>query len=210
MLRHAEIWGAIDRLARENGFSASGLARRAGLDPTTFNRSKRVTRDDKQRWPSTESIAKILEATGATLGEFVSYVGDGSDGGTYRNVPLIGFAQAGTSGYFDDAGYPVGGSWDEIRFPGLADAHAYALEITGNSMEPAYRDGDIVIISPEANTRRGDRVIVKTTDGEIMAKQLLRSSVIKIELTSFNPEHEDRSILVKDIDWIARIIWASQ
>jgi len=169
-----------------------------------------VTRDDKQRWPSTKSIAKILEATGAILGEFVSYVGDGSDGGAYRNVPLIGFAQTGASGYFDDAGYPVGGSWDEIRFPGLADAHAYALEITGDSMEPAYRDGDIVIISPEVNTRRGDRVIVKTTDGEIMAKQLLRSSAIKIDLTSFNPEHEDRSILVKDIDWIARIIWASQ
>jgi phage repressor protein C with HTH and peptisase S24 domain len=167
-------------------------------------------RDDKQRWPSIESMAKILEATGATLGELVSYVGDESDGEAYRNVVLISFAQAGASEYFDDAGYPVGGSWDEIRFPGLADSHAYALEITGDSMEPAYREGDTVIISPEANTRRGDRVVVKTTDGEIMAKQLLRSSAIKIDLTSFNPEHKDRSILVKDIDWIAHIIWASQ
>ena len=131
-------------------------------------------------------MAKILEATGATLGELVSYVGDESDGEAYRNVVLISFAQAGASGYFDDAGYPVGGSWDEIRFPGLADAHAYALEITGDSMEPAYRDG------------------------EIMAKQLLRSFAINIYLTSFNPEHKDRSILVKDIYWIAHIIWASQ
>jgi phage repressor protein C with HTH and peptisase S24 domain len=47
-------------------------------------------------------------------------------------------------------------------------------------------------------------------DGEIMAKQLLRSFAIKIYLTSFNPEHKDRSILVKDIYWIAHIIWASQ
>ncbi len=96
-------------------------------------------------------------------------------------MPLLGFAQAGVSGYLDDAGYPVGGSWNEIRFPGLADEYAYALEITGNSMEPAYRDGDgdIVIISPEANTRRGGRMVVKTIDGENMAKQLLRSSALK-------------------------------
>lgn len=122
----------------------------------------------------------------------------------------MGFAQAGVSGYFDDAGYPVGGSWDKIRFPGLADAHAYAIEIISDSLEPAYRDGDIVIVSPELNTRRGDRVVVKTTDGEIMAKQLLRLSVHKVDLTSFNPVHEDRSINIEDIDWIARIIWASQ
>ncbi len=121
MLRHSDIWRAIDRLAREHGFSASGLARRAGLDPTTFNKSKRATREGKLRWPSTESVAKILKATNASLGEFVSYVGDGN--GVYRNIPLIGMAQAGADGYFDDAGYPIGGSWDEIPFPGLGDPH---------------------------------------------------------------------------------------
>jgi phage repressor protein C with HTH and peptisase S24 domain len=71
MLRHSDIWNAIDRLARDHGFSPSGLARRAGLDATTFNKSKRKTRDGKERWPSTESISKILQATGASLGEFV-------------------------------------------------------------------------------------------------------------------------------------------
>ena len=134
-----------------------------------------------------------------------------SESSIYRSIPLIGFTQAEDSGYFDDAGHPLGGSWDEIRFPtSLEDSHAYALEITGNSMEPFYRDGDIVIISPEANTRRGDRIIIKTINGEIMAKQLLRISVIKIELASLNSEHGDRSILIQDIDWIARIVWASQ
>ena len=148
MLKHADVWKAIDRLAREYGFSASGLARQSGLDPTTFNKSKRITREGKQRWPSTESVAKVLAATGASLGEFVSYVNDSEGAGVYRNIPLIGFAQAGAQGFFDDAGYPAGGGWDEIPFPGLGDPQAYALEITGDSMEPVFRAGAIVIVSP--------------------------------------------------------------
>ncbi|HAD87322.1 MAG TPA: DNA-binding protein, partial [Rhodospirillaceae bacterium] len=95
MLRHSSVWHAVDRLAREHGLSTSGLARKAGLDPTTFNKSKRTTRDGKLRWPSTESVAKILSATGASLSEWVSYVDETEGGGVYRNVPLIGFAQAG-------------------------------------------------------------------------------------------------------------------
>ncbi len=209
MLKHADVWKAIDRLAREYGYSASGLARQSGLDPTTFNKSKRITREGKLRWPSTESVAKVLTATGANLAEFVSYVTDSEGAGIYRNIPLIGFVQAGNQGYFDDAGYPADGSWDEIPFPGLGDPQAYALEITGDSMEPVFRDGDTVIVSPQANIRRGDRVVAKTKSGEVMVKLLQRQSVHKIELKSLNPDHEDRSLDVEDVEWIARVVWSS-
>ena len=209
MLKHADVWKAIDRLAREYGFSTSGLARQSGLDPTTFNKSKRITREGKLRWPSTESVAKVLTATGANLAEFVSYVTDSEGAGIYRNIPLIGFPKAGNQGYFDDAGYPAGGSWDEIPFPGLGDPQAYALEITGDSMEPVFRDGDKVIVSPQANIRRGDRVVVKRKNGEVMVKLLQRQSVQKIELKSLNPDHEDRSLEVENVEWIARVVWSS-
>ncbi|MBL6957531.1 MAG: helix-turn-helix transcriptional regulator [Rhodospirillales bacterium] len=210
MLKHSDIWRAIDRLAHEYGLSASGLARRAGLDPTTFNKSKRVTREGKLRWPSTESVGKILTATGASLGEFVSFISEGEGGGVYRNIPLIGFAQAGVEGFFDDAGYPTGGSWDEVPFPDVGDPHAYALEISGDSMEPVYRDGDIVIVAPHANIRRGDRVVVKTVEGEVMAKQLRRHSARKVDLQSLNADHPDRILETEEVDWIGRIVWASQ
>lgn len=210
MLQHAEIWRAIDRLANHRGMSPSGLAKRAGLDPTTFNKSKRITKDGKFRWPSTESISKILQASGATLGEFMSLLDDGMGSTVYQKLPLIGFAQAGNEGYFDDAGYPAGSGWDEILFPDSNDPHAYAIEISGDSMEPLYRDGDVVIVSPQANLRRGDRVILKTRDGEVLAKLLRRRTAQKVELHSLNPAHEDRSIPVENVEWIARITWASQ
>ena len=71
MLSHARVWAAIDKLAARYGLSASGLARKAGLDATSFNRSKRVSPEGRERWPSTESVSKILAATGASLEEFL-------------------------------------------------------------------------------------------------------------------------------------------
>jgi phage repressor protein C with HTH and peptisase S24 domain len=210
MLTHADIWAAIDALARDHGLTASALARRAGLDPTTFNKSKRITREGKARWPSTESIAKVLEATGATMARFVGYIDGAAPARPAATVPLIGFAQAGDRGFFDDAGYPVGGGWDEIPFPEIGDPHAYALEVSGDSMEPLYRDGDVVIVSPTAGVRRGDRVVARTNEGEVMVKQLIRQTARRIELASINPSHPGRSLATEDLAWIARILWSSQ
>jgi phage repressor protein C with HTH and peptisase S24 domain len=208
MLTHAHVWNAIDTLAERHGMSASGLARKAGLDPTTFNRSKRQGQDGRLRWPSTESLAKILQATGASLDEFIGLLS--SRGEATRRVPLIGMAQAGDGGFFDDAGFPAGAGWDEIVFPNIADENAYALEISGDSMLPAYRDGDVVIVSPNAPVRRGDRVIVKTREGEVLAKELKRRTAKTVELRSINPEHPDRVFEARDLQWIARIMWAAQ
>ena len=209
MLTHSQIWRAIDTLAARHGMSPSGLAKLAGLDPTTFNKSKRGSANGKLRWPSTESLAKVLSATGSGLGEFVALV---SDKGTVRArmVPLIGMAQAGSSGHFDDAGFPAGSGWEDIAFPEIADAHCYALEISGDSMLPVYRDGDRILVSPEGSLRRGDRVVVKTHAGEVIVKQLGRMTAQRIELKSFNPAFEDRHFALGEIAFVHRVIWASQ
>jgi phage repressor protein C with HTH and peptisase S24 domain len=211
MLSHAQVWSAIDTLASRYGMTASGLAKKAGLDATTFNKSKRQTPEGRLRWPSTESIAKVLEATGASLDEFMNLVSlKSKDERANPRVPLIGLAQAGAGGYFDDGGFPTGGSWDEIVFPNFSDEHAYALEISGDSMMPLYRDGDVIVVSPGAAVRRGDRVVVKTRAGEVLAKELKRKSAKSIELKSLNPDHPDRTFDLKDVDWVARIMWSSQ
>src|SRR5205085_2752332 len=207
-LTHNQIWTALDRLAARTKLSPSGLAKRSGLDPTTFNKSKRITPDGRARWPSTESVAKALSATGVSVESFVSLIADST--GTAQAVPLIGFAEAGSGGYFDDGGFPVGRGWDEIAFPAVSDEHAYGLEISGDSMMPAYRDGDVIVVSPAATIRRGDRVVVKTKDGEVLVKELKRRTSKSIELRSLNPSHKERTLPVREVLWIARIVWASQ
>jgi len=210
MLRHGDVWGAIDLLARKYGLSASGLARRSGLDPTTFNKSKRVMPNGRLRWPSTESISKILKATDAPLEEFVALLVGEEGSQAIRRIPLIGHAQAGDAGYFDDSGFPTGAGWDEVDFPDVGDPNAYALEISGESMVPVYRDGDRIVVSPKASVRRGDRVVAKTIEGEVMAKEVQRMTAGRVELLSVNREHEDRNLAREEVDFIHRIVWASQ
>ena len=208
-MKHEDIWRALDTLAAEYGLSASGLAKKAGLDATTFNPSKRRSTDGRNRWPSTESLAKVLGATGASLESFTALV-TGSAAVTStrppRRIPLLGLAQAGSEGFFDDAGYPVGGAWDEVGLPEVGDPHAYALEISGDSMEPVFRDGDMVVVSPAAPIRRNDRVVLRSTAGEVMAKQLARRSARRIELRSLNPAHRDRSFDLTEVAWMHRIV----
>lgn len=216
MLSHDRVWAAIDALAECYSLSTSGLAKRAGLDSTAFNKSKRLSADGRPRWPSTESLSKIIEATGASLDELISLIEGKSanaSGDLPRQsspVPLVGFAQAGAGGFFDDAGFPAGEGWDLVELPGRAAEGTYALGIQGDSMLPLYRHGDVLIVDPNAAVRRGDRVVVKTTNGEVMAKLLDRQTTKSLELVSLNPEHENRKIPMADVEWVARVIWASQ
>lgn len=232
MFSHSQVWQAIDALAQRHDISVSRLARNAGLDPTTFNKSKRISNDGRQRWPSTESLSKIMQATRTTIDEFMVLMNESGaaarrDFDTLRNnpglaesagmpfalpqaVPLLGLAQAGSGGFFDDAGFPAGEGWDAVDFPQPDGESVYALEITGDSMMPLYRDGDRIIVSPQASVRRGDRVVVRTSEGEVMAKVLARKTAGQIELESLNPEHEPRKFPLSEIDWVARILWASQ
>jgi phage repressor protein C with HTH and peptisase S24 domain len=208
ILTHGQVWTALDRLAERAGMSPSGLAKRSGLDPTTFNKSKRITADGRERWPSTESVSKALAATNSSIDTFVQLIGDGAR--SLQSVPLLAFAQAGSGGFFDDSGFPAGKGWEEAALPSASDEHAYALEISGDSMKPAYRDGDIIVVSPGTPIRRGDRVVVKTTGGEVMVKELKRRTTRTLELQSLNPVHPDRTLDADNVAWIARIVWASQ
>ncbi|MDJ0948896.1 MAG: helix-turn-helix transcriptional regulator [Alphaproteobacteria bacterium] len=210
MLTHADIWRAIDTLAREHGLSPSGLARRAGLDPTTFNKSKRITREGKARWPSTESVAKILRATGASVEEFVSYLSEQGGGRPARRIPVLSYAQAAGSGYFDESGYPTGDRWDEVEFPKIDDPRLYALEVSGSALLPAYRDGDLMIVSPAAGLRRGDRVVVRTVSGQLTAHELVRQSALKLELLPLVGGTPERVLPASDVSFVHRIVWASQ
>jgi phage repressor protein C with HTH and peptisase S24 domain len=208
MLTHDQIWAALDRLAARAGLSSSGLAKRAGLDPTTFNKSKRVTSDGRERWPSTESIAKALAAAESSIDIFARLIGD--DSGDGHSVPLLGFAQAGLNGAFDEAGFPSGKGWSEIALPTAEDNHAFALEISGDALAPAYRNGNVILVSPGAPIRKGDRVVVKTKAGEVTLAMLKRRTAKALELQPLDATRGERTMAAGDVAWIARIVWASQ
>lgn len=208
-LSHPRLWKAIDALARREGLSPSGLARRAGLDPTSFNPSKRLGPGDppRPRWPSTESLTRVLEATGITLGDFAALAEEPARAPV---VPLLGLAQAGEAGFFDDAGLPAGEGWEETELPQARDG-LLSLRIAGDSMQPVYRPGDRVIVDRAGGeVRRGDRVAVRTTAGETLVKEVAAVSARTVTLSSVNPAYAPRELARRDLLWMGRVIWVSQ
>ncbi|WP_433959881.1 S24 family peptidase [Brevundimonas diminuta] len=209
-LSHAQIWKAIDALARREGVSASGLARRAGLDATSFNPSKRLGpgQPPRPRWPSTESLMRVLQASGLSLGEFAALADDAAP--HPRAIPLLGLARAGDEGFFDDAGLPMAEGWDQTELPAHKDS-LFSLTIDGDSMEPVYRPGNRVIVDLDATeVRRGDRVVVRTAEGETLAKEIAALNGREVVLASVNPHYEPRILPRGQIRWMARILWVSQ
>lgn len=221
MLSHETVWSAIDLLARRNGLTPSGLARRAGLDPTTFNPSKRTAADGRPRWPSMESIAKILGATRSDLADFVALVNDpdpdaasagmaDSDRLPLPQISSATGAHAAVGGFFHDGDLPavLTGSGQA----GLAEipCEDCAIRVTGGDMLPFYREGDIIVISPKRPIQRGDRVALRLASGELRARIFARRLRGRIELSPLDAQDSPERLAAAEVAWMARIIWASQ
>jgi phage repressor protein C with HTH and peptisase S24 domain len=182
MLKHPDIWRAIDELAAQYGFSPSGLAREAGLDATTFNLSKRSADGGKKRWPSTESIAKILEVTGASIMEFAALVAKTN----FRDsIPTIAWSIAAKAGHFDANGHCVGKAWTPQPIPGTNDENAFGIAVNNKALEPAYRQGTLLVACPGARLQKGDRAAVVTADGALTIREVLKVGGRSYELAPF-------------------------
>ena len=210
MMTHKDVWVGIDRLAAKHGYSASGLAKRAGLDPTTFNKSKRSTKQGKSRWPSTESIAKILDATTTTMATFVGLMtGEEVDEPVpaSRRLRSLPFDRAMSGGVFDASGFPIGEAWEDVDFPGLDDPHAYALELV-EDLAPYWRRGDVLVVSPSSSTRRGDRIVLCDRKGKLHPSVLSRRTAQRIVVDDLGGQEQTWAI--DDVAWLVRVIWLSQ
>lgn len=212
MLSHEKVWTAIDELAFHHGLSTSGLARRAGLDPTTFNRSKRVAGDGRPRWPSTESLAKILEATGEELEAFAARI---KTSGMVPRLPDNIVPQLAIQAPVLPSGLEPGNplrkiTWDEQRFPKQKSANDFAVAVSGNGFLPIFREGDIIIAERGAPLRVDDRLLVQKLDSPLAVYTLVKRYSDYLELRTIEGEPQSNSIEHSAIEWTARIIWASQ
>lgn len=192
MFTHSKLWNAIDQLAKSNGYSASGLAKKAGLDPTSFNKSKRKGPDGKPRWPSTESLSKVLAATESTMSDFTDLMGEKSAAKketpaaleaptpvapaapipSTRNLPLLQDDIASDPTTFDDNGFPSNSNPSFFSMPdGQPDLSqaAWALEITSSAFAPYYQEGDILLIDPNGPARAGDPFLIRRKSEDKLA-----------------------------------------
>ncbi|BCI65458.1 helix-turn-helix transcriptional regulator [Acetobacter aceti] len=169
--RPEQIWDAIDRLAFEKGFTPSGLARAAGLDPTALNPSKRHMADGRVRLPRMETMLALLRAASMSWHDFADYLAGetkrGQEGPERRSVAgrikVVEFSRLGTAELFDRAHLPVPHLWSEVGSP-FADAgpHDYAIRLDSAVYEPSFRQGSLLLVTPASVIHKGDRVICCT------------------------------------------------
>jgi phage repressor protein C with HTH and peptisase S24 domain len=212
MLTHEQIWRGVDRLALRNGLSPSGLAKRAGLDPTTFNKSKRVTQDGKQRWPGTESLSKILEATQTSMADFVALIDEmPASQSRHSDLKLKSIRVSKiTDTSFDASGFPIDGDWEEVEFPAIDDPRAYMVELDRDLAQEFCRPGSILVISPSSSVRRHDRVMAKAKSSEVIFGTVKRKTTQQYTIVETASDDRERILQIRDIAWIARIVWVSQ
>ena len=212
IISHKQIWNAIDSLATRSNLSASGLARLAGLDPTAFNKSKRTTSEGRERWPSTESIAKVLKATHTSLDEFATLMSGRSEkcgASTLRVVPVVGVANNGEIRFFDEPGH-TGTTLDVIEGPADLGSNVYGIAVADTGMEPVYRHGDLLIVDRDSRARIGDRVVVKPVSGVAVTRTLLKPNDSMLRLGSITKRKRELQINRDRVLWMDRIVWASQ
>lgn len=207
-MKYEQVWDAVDKLARINGLSPSGLAKKAGLDATTFNKSKRVRPDGKKRWPSLDSINKILEACNVTFDQFYNLIDSGLEPEATNAVPVRRLSQLTKDTKISDARL-VTESWNRTLFP-TPQANLYAIDLDDNIFEPFYRFGSTIILSKDPEIRRGDRIMLLMKNGDIKIKEFIHRTASALILCDLaNPENES-TIPLSETKLANRILWAGQ
>lgn len=202
-MQHGDIWRGLDQLAHANGLSVSGLAKRAGLDATAFNKSKRVSKDGRPRWPSTESLSRALNAVGVGFAEFAALATQTDDG----SVP---FPETGERVLCTDATLREA-NWSGLPFPveDLGDG-SFALDVVNGELAAHYPIGTRLIASQTAKTETGDRIIIRLKSGGILLGALGESEADELNLTSLTSPAIETRIDREEIASLARIMWVSQ
>lgn len=131
----------------------------------------------------------------------ISNVEPGPRIGTYSKIPVIGSAQLGDNGHWSELEYPVGHGDGYILYP-TKDLNAYALRCVGDSMKPRIRDGEFVIVEPNAEPIPGDEILLKTVDGRVMVKTFLYRRDGRVHVMSINEAHQPQSFDLAEIDKI--------
>lgn len=203
-MQHGDIWRGIDLLAKQHGLSTSGLAKLAGLDATAFNKSKRVPKDGRPRWPSTESISRILQAVDTNFEVFAMLVA----GREAVDIPLLMQSELNTL----STPLRLYGSKtaDLPKFvpPKVTDIeNCFALQVEDDTLSPVYAQGERLIASLGANLVAGDRVIAKPLGDHVLIGTARTVSENEMEIDTYPTR---RFVDPGVLEWAARILWVSQ
>ena len=133
--------------------------------------------------------------------------------GKVRRIPVINKVAAGYPVEFTDLGYPVGMADEYVSGPAeLEDPNAFGVRVVGDSMEPKYHEGDVVIFSPAAEVKSGDDCFVRYSlgarpnDSEATFKRVFFDSKDQVRLQPLNEQYAPTLLAPSEIAGIFRAV----
>lgn len=169
MIRPDDLWEVLDALALEQGLTPSGLARAAGLDPTTFNPSRRIGPQGEMRWMALPTLLRALDVLKISPANFIRRLegeGRGQGAAPVRRLRGLPLSRLRGNGLFDSAGHPTGVLWENVTLPCAVTGDAYAVRVDTDALEPLLRESCSLVMMPDMPPRRSDRVLLMQPDFE--------------------------------------------
>lgn len=153
-----------------------------GLSEEEFAKRAGVTRGAVQQWekeggtaPRRKNQPAVAALLGISVAQLMSGDANTSAGPEVRGVvPLLSEVQAGSYKEHVDNFHPGDGGMESIPTSVPVKRHTFALRVTGDSMEPDFLAGAVLIVEPEMEPNPGDYVIAKNADNETTFKQLVK------------------------------------
>ncbi|OHB52790.1 MAG: hypothetical protein A2Y10_18765, partial [Planctomycetes bacterium GWF2_41_51] len=194
--------------------AAGSLRHSANLDRMSADVRQRfeASEAENQRWRKLVRNLIDKKVKGADLNELLSKsnlqvenkISEFQPG---RLIPVINRVPAGYPVDFDDLQYPAGFADDYVRCPDVDDNHAFAVRVIGDSMEPKFIQGDIVIFSPGLEVRNGDDCFVRLAEPhETTFKRIYFESNDKIRLQPRNEKYPPMIIEGNRINGLYRAV----
>jgi phage repressor protein C with HTH and peptisase S24 domain len=144
-------------------------------------------------------LKRLAEAGGSNVGKVHLGVG--------RPIPLINKVAAGYPTEFTDLDYPAGVADEYVYDPSISDPNAFAITVCGDSMEPIFREGDVVIVSPEAPVASGDYCFVRLApDNTTTFKQVYFDNEKNVRLQPLNSKYPPQLLKRNDAAAVYRAV----
>jgi phage repressor protein C with HTH and peptisase S24 domain len=155
-----DFGGLIDTLRRKKHWTQRQLAERTGLALDTVNRA---LKQPTPRALQTRTYTALANAFGMTVEELDALWEQSQPPAAHRShgaIPVINKTQAGYSHDYQDVGMD---QHDHILLDPsvVGDPDAFACEVAGDSMQPEFNEGDIVVFTTKQYPQDGDACFIQ-------------------------------------------------
>lgn len=182
-----EIGKLVKQRRVQKGLTAKQLAREVGVSDAHI-----IYIEKGLRKASFDKIVNILDVLNLGVDEVLQRIGSvrqrQSATSWMRRIPVVTLVTAGQWREVCDSFEP--GDADEWIESDIKGENVFALRVAGDSMEPEFKDGEIIIVDPHIESQPNDYVVVKNAQGEATFKQLKKYATRWV-LHPLNPRHED-------------------